>query len=229
MNVVRKFLLAEIVWAGAILVLFVLITVLTGTSGSAVDYLGWLAQALGLAAFPAGITVSADVLAVSRPGRPLLAALGAASGVALFVFLLTAFAVPSAGGDVSLLHLLMETDARTDSWEMRNHEAWQVLGAFFAPVSALLYAAIGVQLGAWSVRSLSAPLSRVLYWVAGLGLIVSGYAVYDTTYETIVLHTPADVSFAAFYTLLIPAGICAGLALPTLALVRGAALRGSAD
>jgi hypothetical protein len=67
-----------------------------------------------------------------------------------------------------------------------------------------------------------------LYWAIGLGLMITGYAVFDSTYETIVLHTAAYVDFAAFYTLLIPAGICAGLGLPTLALLRGAEIHGSA-
>jgi hypothetical protein len=40
-----------------------------------------------------------------------------------------------------------------------------------------------------------------------------------------VLHTAADASFAAFYTLLVPAGICSGLALPTLAMLLSNELR----
>ncbi|MGH7467859.1 MAG: hypothetical protein ACRENP_07695 [Longimicrobiales bacterium] len=71
------------------------------------------------------------------------------------------------------------------------------------------------------------PLRRALYWVVGVGLLISGAAIWDTTYETIVLNTAADASFAAFYTILIPAPRGAGIdandvftAVASLALAR---------
>ena len=46
--------------------------------------------------------------------------------------------------------------------------------------------------------------------------MVSGVAIWDTTYEVVVLHTSADASVAGLYTLLLPLSVCAGLCLPTL-------------
>jgi hypothetical protein len=89
-------------------------------------------------------------------------------------------------------------------------------------------AAIILQVGIWARYALPLVLRRLLYCMVGLGLMVSGYAVFDTTYEGVVLHTAADVSFAALYTLLIPASVYAGFTLPTLALLRGAEIRGRA-
>ena len=74
-----------------------------------------------------------------------------------------------------------------------------------------------MQVGTWAEYALPRGLRRPLYWVVGIGLIVSGAAIGDTTYEVIVLHTGADASFAALYTLLLPLSVCAGLGLPTLA------------
>ncbi|MGH7446753.1 MAG: hypothetical protein ACREK1_05925 [Longimicrobiales bacterium] len=228
MTVARRFLMAELVWASAIFLLILPITIMSADPGTTVEYVRWLTRALGLAAFPAGITVAGVVFVQPHPWRALLSAFAAASVVALLVFALFAFVVPPLGADATLPRIVHDMRAITGSWESRNHAAWTFYSILFAPVSALLFAAIGMQVGVWATHALPVALRRVLYWAVGLGLMVSGYAVFDTTYEGIVLHTPADVSFAAFYTLLVPAGICAGLALPTLALLRSAQIRGSA-
>jgi hypothetical protein len=121
-------------------------------------------------------------------------------------------------GARSVPQLLHDMSPAGGSWETRNDAAWVLFTSVFAAVNAFLFAVIGLQLGAWVPRALLAPMRRPMYWAVGLGLLISGYAMWDTTYETIVLHTSADASFAAFYTILIPAAICAGLALPTFVL-----------
>jgi hypothetical protein len=221
MDVARRFLLAEAVWATGIFLLMLPVALLDNDPPSSAHVIRWLARAVGLAAFPAGITIAPIVFADERPWRLLLPAFAAASAVSVAVFVLTAVIPPIVSDRASTLPpLVAAMSGATESWETRNAAAWDFYTNLFAPLNALLFAAIGVQVGIWARYSLPLPLRRALYWAVGLGLLISGYAIWDTTYEAVVIHTAADVSFAAFYTVLIPASICAGLALPTLALVR---------
>jgi hypothetical protein len=223
MKIIQKFLIAEAVWGTGIFVLMIFITRLDPDPLTASHYVNWLGHAFGLAMFPAGIAVSHDVFPAGESRRRLLAAAAAAGAVALFLFVLTAFIAPRLGdGTRSLWQLMSDMNAVAAGWEKRNDAAWRFFSVLFKPVNALLFAAIGLQVGVWARYALPFVMRRVLYWAVGLGLLISGFSVYDTTYETIVLSTSADVSFAAFYTLMIPAALCAGLALPTLALLRGA-------
>ena len=227
MKVFWKFLLAELVWATAIFLLIMPITILSGDPLDGASLLRWLGRAFGLATFPAGIAVAGDVFAAPFRWRSLIGTIVAATLVAIVVLELFAFVVPLLDGRMPLPQLIQLMAEEGQSWETRNDAAWQFYSILFTPVTTLLHAAIGVQVGVWATHSLSRAFRRLLYWLIGLGLMVSGYSVYDSTYETIVLHTAAYVEFAAFYTLLIPLGICAGLGLPTLALLRGAEVRGS--
>jgi hypothetical protein len=220
MKLAGKFLVAEFVWATGIIVLL-LTAALMSEPPSTAAFVWWFARAIGLAAFPAGIAIAAPVFADARPGRQLVLALATAAAVGVLVFFLVGVVTPYLGERSTTLPKLLNVMSAADgSWESRNDAAWNFYGSFLAALNVMLFAAIGIQVGVWSGYSLPAPLRRALYWAVGLGLLISGYAIWDTTYETIVLHTAADVSFAAFYPVLIPASICAGLALPTLALVR---------
>jgi hypothetical protein len=230
MKVAGRFLLAELVWATGIFVLMVPVALLDNDPASSARFIRWLARAIGLAAFPAGITIAPVVFAHARPWRPLLLALAAASAVSGSVFVLIAVVSPLVSDDARTIPQLVAAMSAADgSWESRNDAAWDFYNNLFAPLNALLFAAIGMQVGIWARYSLPVPLRRALYWAVGLGLLISGYAIWDTTYEAVVIHTAADVSFAAFYTVLIPASICAGLALPTLALARRGELPGNAS
>lgn len=228
MKVFKRFLWAELVWATAIFLLILPITILSGDPLDGASLIRWLGRALGLATFPAGITVAGQVFAAPFRWRPLLEAIAAAVLCALLVLELFAFVVPLLDQRMPLNELIFAMREASGGWETRNDAAWQFYSIVFTPVTTMLHAAIGVQVGFWATHALPSPYRRLLYWLIGLGLLVTGFAVYDSTYETIVLHTEAYVDFAAFYTLLIPLGICAGLGLPTLALLRGAEVRGSA-
>jgi hypothetical protein len=157
----------------------------------------------------------------TRSRRIVLETASAAAAVALVAFVLIAW-LPAVLGDegrsLSRLALIMRTSG--GSWETLNDASWRFFEAVLLPIQALLHAAIGFQLGIWGPRSVTPALSRVLYWGVALGLLVVNFGVSDTTYETIILRTAADVRFAAGYALLLPAGIAAGLALPTLAVLR---------
>ena len=227
MKLAGRFLVAELVWATGILALMVGITLLNREPLAAEPILQWVARALGLAAFPAGIAIAPDVLDDVRPWRQPLHAMAIAGSVSVVIFVLMGLLPPLVSDQSrTLVELHAQISDAERSWESRNAAAWAFYTAFFAPLNALLFAAIGVQVGIWSRRSVPVSLHRALYWAVGLGLLISGYTIWDSTYETVVLHTAADASFAAFYTVLVPASICAGLALPTLALLRRADLPG---
>jgi hypothetical protein len=192
---------------------------------SVASFLRWIARAVGLAAFPAGIAASRDVFADDRPWRQIAGVAAAAAIVGVIVFILHALAIPFGDAGRSLASLAGTMSTESASWEARNDAAWVFYNAFVAPISAVLFAAIGVQAGCWASRFLARPVQRTLYWLIGLGLLVTGAGIWDTTYETIVLHTSANAWFAVFFTLLIPGAVCAGLALPTLALLGNIGLR----
>lgn len=223
MKLVRKFLVAELVWGAGIFAVMAVVALLSSGSTSAGQFLQWLARALGLAALPAGITIASAVFDDDKPWRQLVPLFGAAAAVSALAFALIAVVGPAMSADArSLGRLAQDMGAAGESWETRNDTAWVFYTSLFTPLHTLLLAAIGAQVGIWARYSLPRSLRRPLYWAVGLGFLVTGYAISDTTYETIVLNTAADANFAAFYTLLIPASICAGLALPTLALLRRA-------
>jgi hypothetical protein len=229
MRVFWRFLLVELTWAAAILVLIVPVTVLSAEPLTPAEVLGLLARALELALFPAGIAVARAVFSRPFSWRAVFAVGAGIAVVSVLLLELWAIAIPHLEGGMSLRRLAAEMNSATSSWEARNDAAWSFYGALLSPVYGALLAAIGSQVGVWACHALPPILRRLLYWTVGLGLIVTGYALTDSTYEVVVLHTAALVDFAAFYRLLVPAGICAGLALPTLALLRGAEVRGSAS
>lgn len=228
MDTLRRFLAVTIAWTGAIFLPIAVIEMLSDPFDPA-QYARWLGRALELAAFPAGIAVARSAVTAGRSWRVVLETAAAAAIVALGVSALVVW-LPGVLGDgnrsVSRLAMVMQTSGH--SWEALNDAGWWYYGALLSPVQSLLYAAIGFQLGIWGARAVTAALTRVLFWAVGLALVVSNFAVADTTYETIVLRTAADVRFAVLYALLLPAGLCAGLALPTLALLRGPAGLGNA-
>jgi hypothetical protein len=181
--------------------------------------LRWVASALGLAMFPAGVTIAPALPGEFRWWRLLLQILAAAVAVSAIVLALSLLAV-NVKGTRSLADLLAAMGNPAESWEARNDAAWTFVTAVLAGPRALLFGAIGVQVGIWAEYAMPRGLRRPLYWIVGIGLMVSGAAIGDTTYEVIVLHTEADASFAALYTLLLPLSVCAALGLPTLAVFR---------
>jgi hypothetical protein len=179
-----------------------------------------VAGALALACFPAGVAMAPAVLGQSRRWEALLHVLAAAVAVTIVVLAVSVAAPPIGDGTRGLAEGLRAMRDPAESWETRNDAAWAFFATLLAGPRALLFAAIGLQVGIWASFSVPRVLHRPLYWVVGLGLVVSGAAIWDTTYETVVLHTEADASFAAWYTILLPLSVCAGLGLPTLAVFR---------
>jgi hypothetical protein len=218
MRIATRFVTAALLWAAGLTVLMVTADAMGSEPQTAGRVLRWVASALGLAMFPAGVTVAPALPGESR-WHPLFQILAAAAAVSAIVLALNLLAV-NVNGTRTLTDLLAAVGNPSESWETRNDAAWTFVTALLAGPRALLFAAIGVQVGIWAAYAMPRGLRRSLYWVVAIGLMASGTAIGDTTYEVIVLHTEADASFAALYTLLLPLSVCAGLGLPTLAVVR---------
>src|SRR5262245_30223753 len=126
MKLVGRFLAAEVVWATGIFVLLVVVGVLSSDPPSSEETLGWLARALGLAAFPAGISIGPAVFDQPGAWRRLLWAALAASLVGAAVVLLQGVVIPLVARDArSLPDLLHTMNTLTESWESRNDAAWR--------------------------------------------------------------------------------------------------------
>jgi MFS family permease len=220
MKITGRFITAALLWAVGMSVVMVAVDAMGSETLSIHRILRGVASALGLAAFPAGVTVAPAVMGDARRWQALLHTIAAALAVSVVVLTLSIAAPPIGDGTRGVAERLRAMDDASESWETRNDAAWAVLATLLAGPRALLFAAIGLQVGIWASFSLPRALRRPLYWAVGLGLIVSGAIIWDTTYETVVLHTEADASFAALYTLLLPLSVCAGLGLPTLAVFR---------
>lgn len=219
MSTPSRFVTTALLWAAGLVVLMVTADAMGSEPQTTGRVLRWVASALGLAMFPAGVTIAPALRGESRRWHLLLQILAAAMAVGAMVLALSLLAV-NVNGTRSLPDLLETMRNPAESWEARNDAAWTFVTALLAGPRALLFAAIGVQVGIWAEYAMPRGLRRPLYWVVGIGLMVSGAAIGDTTYEVIVLHTGADASFASLYTLLLPLSVCAGLGLPTLAVFR---------
>ena len=215
MTAAARFVTVTLLWAAGLAVLIVVAGAIGDEPLTASRFLRWAPSVLGLAMYPAGVAVASVLIGESPPWRLLLHLVAAAVAVSAIVLVLSIVA-PNGDSTRSLAALLAVTRDPGESWETRNHAAWTLVTALLAAPRALLLAAIGVQVGFWGEYGVARALHRPLYWVVGIGLMVSGVAIWDTTYEVVVLHTGADASVAALYTLLLPLSVCAGLSLPTL-------------
>ena len=223
MRFATKFVLAVLLWAGAMLVLFVPITISTADGFTSVQLLRWLAHSLSLATLPAGIMVAGEVEAEPRRRLPVL--FGLVWIVAFVVWAILGLVTPplSGNGTPDFFRTLAAMRASTDSWEAYNHYAWLFTMTVSETVSTFLFAATGVQLGIWAPRVLPAGTKRLAYWVVAVGLLVVSYGLTDTLYESVVIRTNGPVEFVGLIGLLLPIGLCLGLVLPTLSALRNTA------
>lgn len=207
-------------WTAGLVALLIAASLSSGEPISGGRALQSLANALSLALYPAGIAVAPALLNRPGPWRSL-PALAAAATIASVVVVAINLVAPNGdlGRGVTTLSAAMVDSAA--SWETRNHAAWTILAAFLSGPRALLLAGVGVEIGLWAAIGIPSRWRRPLYWAVGFGLLLSAAIVWDTTYELVVLHAATDARVAAGYTMLVPMALCAGLALPTLALLRG--------
>jgi hypothetical protein len=220
--IASTFTVATLLWTAGLSVVMIAIDAMGSEPLSTYRILRGIAGALGLAAYPAGVTIAPAVLRQPRQWAPLLLAAAAAVAIGAVALALSIVAPPIGDGTRGLAERLRDMGDVSESWETRNDAAWAFVSTLLTGPRAFLWAAIGLQVGIWATFSLPPLLRRPLYWAVGVGLVLSGAIIWDTTYETIVLHTEADAGFAALYTILLPLSICCGLGLPTLAVFRDA-------
>jgi hypothetical protein len=214
-----RFLIVAFAWTAVIALPLIALELLpSGTDRPRIALT--LGRVLVFAAYPAGIAAARDVLG-ARPWRAIAGAGTGATMLAITVLLSLAWLPellgPRGTGFASLVATMHSAGSQ---WETLNDAGWRYYGAFVASAQAMLYAAIGVQVGLWVPRAVATSFRRLLYWAIGLGILVSAVTVTDATYELVVLHTAADARISVLYALLLPLGIAAGLSLPTFALLR---------
>jgi hypothetical protein len=222
MSAAARFVTLTVLWAAGLAVLIVAAGTVGGESLTASRFLRWAPGVLGWAMYPAGVAVAPVLIGESQRWPVLLQVVAAAVAVSVIILVLSIIA-PNGDSVRGVATLLAATRDPAESWEARNHAAWTLVTALLTGPRALLLAAIGVQVGFWAEYGIPRSLHRPLYWVVGIGLMMSGVAIWDTTYEMIVLHTNGDASVAALYTLLLPLSVCSGLGLPTLTLLGNSA------
>lgn len=220
MKIATRFLIAELLWAGAIMVLIVPITLLSGQDNmQTVQIMRWLGHSFALAALPAGIAVANDVH--NAPGTALPPLLLVVSLMAFMVWALLGIVGPAVSpDDPDFFRMLATMRASEGSWIAYNHTAWLLMMTVSETISTFLYAGIGVQLGIWATRAFTPAVRRLLYWAVAVGLLISSFAVTDTLYEKVVVHTNGPVEFAGLIGMLMPLGLCFGLMLPTVGLLK---------
>jgi hypothetical protein len=214
-SVTRRFLIAAAAWTAIIAAPMILLELVAANDDGS-RYIRLLARAVMFAGFPAGVAAAQE-----RPGRSAwrwLIALGTGAGVvALIAF---GLAVWDRGLTWDVV-FEARPPAVEGAWEHYNDAAWHAILVLLAPVFSGIYSTLGVQVGLWSAYSVPPAFRPALLWAIALGLVISGFAVTDTVYETVILHTSGDARFAALVPLLFPLGLATGFALPTLAWLRG--------
>lgn len=249
MRIAGRFLVRLVAWAGGFLGIMALVLLLSGGREEVrlLHAINWLAGALTLAAFPAGIAVADEVVRWTEPRlRPFLLFAAAAGLIGLLVIgvrgylgpaLVRAGEPPGAADRVEVeaaaiyLHdrpaALRQAYAAAEArpaaavaaWRAANRLGWNLDGTIVGGLMAAVFAWIGCLFGGW-VRCLERPeLGRAAYWALGLFLLVSTYLMTENSYEFIVIHMAGPALFAAWLPLIGPGMLLVGLAIPTVVAV----------
>jgi hypothetical protein len=220
MPLVKRFLLATVLWAAGIMLLIVPISLMTVDDLTYVHQLRWLAHSVAIATLPAGLTVGADVFRRGRVRDNLivltiaeLVVMGAVLGLLIFAAKLD---------DMNLIALL------TKDSEVENIGGWRVWNQLVFPIymtaaeaiSVPIYSGLGIMVGAWAEQVLSPRRRRLVYWGLSLTMIALTYLITDHSYEMLVIKTDGPAAFSAFFMLLVPFGMYVGLLLPSISLAR---------
>ena len=222
MSIAKRFLLANLLWAAAITLLVVPISLATVHGLTFVQHLRWLGHSLALAALPAGLTVGGDVFRPGRTFRNLLALSGAEALVMAVVLALLAYATKI--DDLNLIALLSRNSAAETAggWQVWNQLVWPFYITAAEAVSVPIYAGLGLMVGAWAEQLLPQTARRIIYWALSLTMIAATYLITENSYEMLVIKTNGPAAYSAFFMLLIPFGMYVGLLLPSISLARRA-------
>ncbi|HET9439842.1 MAG TPA: hypothetical protein VFO52_06710 [Longimicrobiales bacterium] len=219
MRVLRKFLWTHALWSAGIMLLVIPISLLTADGLEVVQYLRWLAHSIALATFPAGLMVGADAFRGPAVWRNIGLLSLAEIAIMIIVLVLLGFAAPMGGLDLFELIAQLPTSPTPD-WLRWNQMAWSVYMTAAEAISVPVYSGLGIMLGAWAEQVLPQTLRRILFWAMSLLLVVFTYMMTENSYEMLVIKTNGPAAFSAFFVLLIPVGMYAGLLLPSVALAQ---------
>lgn len=244
MHLVTQFYSRVAVWAAMLLALILLAGILSGAPILPwVFHSQWLTL-LPLAAFPAGIGVSRNVLVSERrpAAGPIVALTVAAVVLGIVVLFIAGFLAPAisrsaaqaAGTEAPGDPLLLTLPALADSlhaavqrasleageptvsrWLAANRMAWILYGRLGLPLSALVLTWLGVLSGFWSSWSTRPELRQAQRWAIGLFLILSTYGFSENSYELIAMRAAGPVFFTGWMPLLVPVLVLLGLVWPT--------------
>lgn len=186
-----------------------------------------------------------------RIGR-MVAFTGAALAVAVAVFALRGYVAPAiladpgaaedvarggaalAGLDPATLPLgeriaalrLAEAEAEKlatqEAWLVANRIGWHVDGTLTGAIGAFVFGWLGVLVGAWAGWTSRPEVRQAQFWAIGLFLLVTGYLMGENSYELILLKMNGPAYVTAWFPLIAPGMLLAGLAFAT-----GARLLGS--
>jgi len=252
MSFVRRYLVTLIGWTVVLMLAFTALAA-GSPAGPAAALPASAGLALVLAAFPAGIVVSGEILPDGPPLRPaalrsfglLLLGLGGTT------LLLTGFLGPMAyarlAGDaadpvraltlVELRSAIREAEAAArqvagldpttiGNWLQVNTMTWEFFVRVSAGVLAGLFGLLGLASGFWA-RRLPGPEWRLTqHLTLGLVLTVATYLSNENGFEWIVLQAAGPVPFAGLFSLVVPSLLCVGVGWPTVLEVGAGGRRG---
>lgn len=240
MKTIRRFLIAWGLWTLLILLLSVLASFMGGAGplADAGRTINWVAGAMTLAGFPAGVIAARDVVVWRGPWvAPLLKFAGATIAIAALVFAVRGFLGPalitdqpgepgtwSLGERVAALadaEAAAETAGTLDAWISANRIGWEVDVTVTAALTAIALAWIGALLGAWLPPGLRRDLRTALVVGAGLFLLMTGYLMTENGYELLLVKTLGPAYVLAWFPLISPGMMAVGLMVPTLARLLG--------
>lgn len=242
MALISKFLTQLAIWTGLLLLAFTALSALGGWTEAIAHLPAWAGRALGLAAFPAGLAVSRDVLPDGLPSRSVLGTmLGLTVGLSVTTFALANWVGPAAqrsiGQDVGLngveaatmsygtlrREVVSAIDVAEQRAEVSTIEHWLPANALLwqhdmrtlGSVLPFLFGWIGVLVGFWTRLTPRADLRQAQHWALGLFLVMSTYLAGENSYELIVLNAAGPAFFAGLFVLFIPTMLVFGLGWPT--------------
>ncbi len=240
MKTIRRFLLAWGVWTLLILLLAFLASSIggAGASNDPWRYTNWVAGAMTLAGFPAGIIAARDVVNWERAWlAPLLAFAGTTIAIAVLVFAVRGFVGPgliadqpgepatwSLGDRVAALadaEAAAEAAGTLDAWITANRIGFEVDVTVTTALTAIAFAWIGALLGAWLPTGLRRDLRIAIVVTAGMFLLMTGYLMTENGYELLLLKTLGPAYVIAWFPLISPGMTAVGLMVPTLARLLG--------
>lgn len=237
MSVLRRYLTFLLAWTTGFSLLFLAMGV-TGPGGQGYGAMARLPALLGfgmaLGSFPAGIAVSATVLAGSEPlGRRVFTQLGLSVLASVLMFGIVGYWAPSAlarGSRTSALTGVPEVahltnpqlrdigrpaqdaayaagEGRISDWQEINTIAWEHERRSAHASLPFLLSWVGIFAAYWASRLRRRELTLAMLWAMGLFIFMSLYLAGENSFELIAIRAGGPVFFAAWFIVFVPAAL----------------------